>query len=53
MLVQGSEGTLRIKKSELAGSALRRRLDCHRGVCVFEVMIQAMDRYPLGSKVFF
>ena len=53
MLVLDSDGMLRIKKSQMAGSALLRRRDCYRNVCVFEILIPTKSQYPLGSKVFF
>ena len=53
MLVLDSDNLLRIKKSQMAGSALLRRLDCHRSICVFEIMIPGASRYPIGSKIFF
>ena len=53
MLVQESHEMLRIKKSQMAGSALLRRLDCHKSICVFEILIETKSRYPVGTKVFF
>ena len=53
MLAKESAGVLRIKKAQEAGSALLQRRDCYRNMCVFEIMIQSTDNYPVGSKVFF
>ena len=53
MLVKESDGLLRIKKSQGGGSALLKRRDCYRDMCVFEVVIKTTEDYPVGTKVFF
>ena len=53
MLVKESDGLLRIKKSQGAGSALLQRRDCYRNMCVFEIVIKTTEDYPVGTKVFF
>ena len=53
MLVQNSHEMLRIKKSQMAGSALLTRRDCHKSICVFEILIENKSRFPAGTKVFF
>ena len=54
MIVKSSHELLRIKKSQMAGSALLTRRDCHKSVCVFEILIEeTKNQYPAGSKVFF
>ena len=53
MLILDSDKALRIKKSQMEGSALLRRLDCQHNICVFEILIQSKNSYPVGSKIFF
>ena len=53
MLVKDSDGILRVKKSQDAGSALLQRRDCYRNMCVFEIVIKTKENYPIGTKVFF
>ena len=53
MLVLNSDNAFRIKKSQEAGSALLRRLDCHHNMCVFEILIPTINRYPIGTKLLF